>query len=233
MQTSSQTLFFLAQWTEYHTHVLPTAMGPVGVTELQYFVMAACLLSGCLCRELVSATLSAPALADSSVSLRLAIIMTTVVVTLLSCVAFVLTVLSAPETKSATKALGQLAPIAIVALSGVSFSDAVYSDHPRALSTATGLLMVHLTNKMIVFSMAQQEFGGILTQWIALPYVGCALCLATAPQPLSLTALGVCRSAMVASHYLEGEQLQLEIYALLVRPPPPPHTPPPRPGCAV
>ena len=183
VQTSSQTLFFLAQWTEYHTHVLPTAMGPVGVTELQYFVMAACLLSGCLCRELVSATLSAPALADSSVSLRLAIIMTTVVVTLLSCVAFVLTVLSAPETKSATKALGQLAPIAIVALSGVSFSDAVYSDHPRALSTATGLLMVHLTNKMIVFSMAQQEFGGILTQWIALPYVGCeTLCLATAPQ---------------------------------------------------
>jgi hypothetical protein len=41
--------FFLAQWTEYHTHVLPTAMGPIGVTEAQYTVMGLCIFGGELC----------------------------------------------------------------------------------------------------------------------------------------------------------------------------------------
>ena len=67
----------------------------------------------------------------------------------------------------------QLAAVVAVAVGSVcGFSQAAYADYPRMLSLATGLLLTHLTNKMIVFSMAQQDFGGIIQQWIVLVYLG-------------------------------------------------------------
>ena len=38
--------FFLAQWQEYHTHIMSTAVGTIGVTEGHYGSIVAMLLSG-------------------------------------------------------------------------------------------------------------------------------------------------------------------------------------------
>jgi hypothetical protein len=172
IQASAQVLFFMAQWTEYHTHVLPTALGPVGVTEVQYSLIVGCLIS-CFFRESCSAALSAPALDDSALPLNLAIAAMIILGTLLSALAFILAVLNAAETKQPMKALLQLAAVITVAVGSVcGFSQAAYAGYSRMLSLATGLLLTHLTNKMIVFSMAQQDFGGLIQQWIVLVYLG-------------------------------------------------------------
>lgn len=172
LQASAQTLFFMAQWTEYHTHVLPTALGPVGVTEVQYTLIVGCLISS-IFRESCSAVLSGPSLDDSALPLKFGIATMIIVGCLVSSLAFLLAVLNAPETKHPMKAVMQLATVATVAVCSVcGFSEATYSGYPRMLSLATGLLLTHLTNKMIVFSMAQQDFGGLVQQWIVLVYLG-------------------------------------------------------------
>eukprot|EP01043_Picozoa_sp_COSAG02_P024120 COSAG02_NODE_1308_length_13334_cov_5.973706_11_plen_256_part_00 len=171
IQASAQTLFFMAQWTEYHTHVLPTALGPVGVTEVQYLLIAGCLVS-CFFRESCDAALAGPALDDSALPLKFAIATMMILGTILSAMAFILAVLNSAETKQPMKALMQLVAVVTVAIGSVcGFSQAAYSGYPRMLSLATGLLLTHLTNKMIVFSMAQQDFGGLLQQWIVLVYL--------------------------------------------------------------
>merc|ERR1712157_205664 len=38
-----QTAFYMANWEEYHTGILETSVGPVGVTETQYSLMAVLL----------------------------------------------------------------------------------------------------------------------------------------------------------------------------------------------
>lgn len=152
--------------------MLPTALGPVGVTEVQYSLIVGCLIS-CFFRESCSAALSAPALDDSALPLNLAIAATIILGTLLSALAFILAVLNAAETKQPMKALLQLAAVITVAVGSVcGFSQAAYAGYSRMLSLATGLLLTHLTNKMIVFSMAQQDFGGLIQQWIVLVYLG-------------------------------------------------------------
>ena len=193
VQASSQTIFFLAQWTEFHTHVLPTALGPIGVTEIQYSLIVGSLLS-CFLREPVNALLVGPAMDDSALPMNLAIAVMLVLANILSCLAFILAVVNASETTNPTSAMLQLVTVLAVAVGSVfGFSEAAYTGHFRELSLATGLLLTHLTNKMIVFSMANQEFGGFLQQWIVLPYF----------------------AVMVATDSLDAEQLSLAIMGLL------------------
>ena len=172
VQASAQTLFFMAQWTEYHTHVLPTALGPVGVTEVQYTLIVGCLLS-CFFPESCNAALAGPAMDESVLPMRVAIAVMVILGNILSSLAFMLAVLNAPETKEPFKAILQLVAVTTIAVGSIfGFSDATYLGYARQLSLATGFLLTHLTNKMIVFSMAQQDFGGLIKQWIVLVYLG-------------------------------------------------------------
>lgn len=174
--------------------MLPTALGPVGVTEMQYLLIAGCLVS-CFFRESCDAALAGPALDDSALPLKFAIATMLILGTTLSSMAFILAVLNSAETKQPMTALKQLVPVVTVAIGSVcGFSQAAYSGYPRMLSLATGLLLTHLTNKMIVFSMAQQDFGGVLQQWIVLVYL----------------------SGMLATQYVVGsEDLHTTMSALL------------------
>ena len=37
--------FYIANWSEYHTRILPTSCGEIGVTEIEFFFAGCCLLT--------------------------------------------------------------------------------------------------------------------------------------------------------------------------------------------
>eukprot|EP01048_Picozoa_sp_COSAG05_P012612 COSAG05_NODE_1277_length_5304_cov_5.087992_1_plen_374_part_10 len=206
-QGVNQVIFFLAQWTEYHIHVLPTAVGPFGVTEMQYSVIFAFLFGGVFFRNGWIAAMQAEISTDIPFPFGSAFLIIHTTLAAISAMAIVLAVAFGSDAHGdkvdAKKAVMQLVPIvAVGAACGLAFSDDVYMQHPQLLSISSGLLMTHLTNKMIVFCMARQEYGSFLTQWIIFPYIAVGVwsnyCTDAAQLELAMQVL----TAAMTVHYL-------------------------------
>jgi ethanolaminephosphotransferase len=181
MQTSLQFAFFMAQWEEYYTHILPHATGDwVGVTEVNYTMgLVAMILSmvdreACFIRPLSAVLPSALSASLPSVlanlelryvSISIWIFMLLTLISL-SIIRVAKYVKSVPVFLSAVSKL--LSPFLLM-VSSFLLPSMVFESHARYCSVAAGLLFSLITKKMIVFSMAKMAFAAI--QLEVLPFV--------------------------------------------------------------
>ena len=198
LQTSIQFSFFMAQWEEYHTHVLPHCTGKwCGVTEVNYSLGIFAFINSYLDRvtfyqrpmEEVLMTL----LGDSTLMQQLPIGLREMELRyfLVSCWGVMLSVLMVlsitrvmfhPHIASNSLLPGEVrrrrlyaisklaSPFALCIAGVIVPPDAVRT---RYLSVTLGLAFSLLTKKMIVFSMAKMAFA--VVQWDAIPIILVAL----------------------------------------------------------
>ena len=142
-QGVNQVIFFLAQWTEYHIHVLPTAVGPFGVTEMQYCVIFAYLIGGLLWRDGWVAAMQGNISEDIPIPFGSAFLIIHTVLAAISAVAIVLAVafgadaegdkVNAPKVPTAT-APAPWPPFAIVLHTSDHASDLLWRHHRQSCS---------------------------------------------------------------------------------------------------
>jgi ethanolaminephosphotransferase len=190
LQTTIQLAFFMAQWEEYHTHILPHCTGKwLGVSEVNYGLGTLAFVNGFLDREAVYqrpmkevfAPLGDAALRQlptvlKEMELRYFLLATygfTSVVLMLLCIKRVMThkhiasddFSPAEKAKKRFNAMSKLAtPVMLMVAAFIVPPTAVRT---RYLSVTVGLAFSLLTKKMIVFSMAKQKFA--MVQWEAVP----------------------------------------------------------------
>jgi ethanolaminephosphotransferase len=190
-QAPVQFLFFLAQWEEYHTHVLPHCTGKwLGVSETNYALALLAVINGCVdCAAVYERPLGrvwAPYLSNNLLERVPAAVLALELRHGLLCgwfgLALVLAALSVRRTlrhprlaagppretlRRRLNALAKLAsPAALCLAAALVPSDAVRT---RYLSLALGLTFALLTKKMVVWSMAQMAYAAV--QWDAAPFV--------------------------------------------------------------
>jgi len=198
LQTTLQFAFFMAQWEEYHTHVLPHCTGKwLGVTEVNYFMGSLTTFNSFIDREAAylrpmravlaplakycnfEKTLPAEMLDMEARHFYLSIwaVISTVLMTL-----SVIRVLNhaniagaklspADVMKRRRNALLKL--VTPAALCAAMFFVPTSAVRTRYVSVAFGLAISLLTKKMIVFSMAKMPYA--VVQWDAIPFLGAAL----------------------------------------------------------
>lgn len=188
LQTSLQLAFFMAQWEEYHTHVLPHCAGKwLGVTETNYSMGVLAFANSFLDRaafysrpmEQVLAPLGESALGQLPAGLKEMELRH-----FLLCVwGFMAVILMALSVRRAVThprvgsmklrlyAVSKLAtPLALCVAAFLIPPDRVRT---RYLSITLGLAFSLITNKIIVFSMAKMAFAPV--QWDAVPFFLSAL----------------------------------------------------------
>eukprot|EP00584_Thalassiosira_punctigera_P018437 CAMPEP_0172553374 /NCGR_PEP_ID=MMETSP1067-20121228/50440_1 /TAXON_ID=265564 ORGANISM="Thalassiosira punctigera, Strain Tpunct2005C2" /NCGR_SAMPLE_ID=MMETSP1067 /ASSEMBLY_ACC=CAM_ASM_000444 /LENGTH=393 /DNA_ID=CAMNT_0013341549 /DNA_START=45 /DNA_END=1223 /DNA_ORIENTATION=+ len=188
LQTTLQFAFFMAQWEEYHTHVLPHCAGKwFGVTETNYSLGMIAIVNSFLDREafyhrpmeLVLAPLGDSMLDQLPTALRELELrhflmagwgVTSVILMALS----LKRVLSHPRVSSTKLRLHALSKLATpFALCLAAFLVPPNAVRTRYLSVTLGLAFSLITKKMIVFSMAKMTFA--IVQWDAMPFLLLAL----------------------------------------------------------
>lgn len=179
-QSAMQTGFFLAQWQEYHTGVLRTSFGPVGVTETQYFLIFGALASGLVGPERMRAFFEADVQLPWVGAMRMGLVgvqVWTIFVVVLACICLCKTLPEAARKGGAAGllcALQQLLPVLVLnLLMFCAWEPSVLQHSARKFFLVTGLLMFYFTAQMILFSMARMRFPTL--QWTLLPYLGVAL----------------------------------------------------------
>ncbi|CAK9010342.1 unnamed protein product [Durusdinium trenchii] len=183
--------FFMAQWEEYHTGTLPTAYGPVGVTETQFFLMGLTLVSGLLGPQVVESF--------TNMELNLPLLGTVVFKTLflkgwMLFVGFFMTMCMLKNVAQALRERGlpgaavlqDLVPVLLQNVLLACWSPQVVAAAAREISLWTLLLLFYYTAQMILFSMARMPFP-MLQKWLA-PYALLVL-LSWAVPPLLLRRL--------------------------------------------
>jgi ethanolaminephosphotransferase len=194
-QAPVQFLFFMAQWEEYHTHVLPHCTGKwLGVTETNYALALLAVANGFVDVAAVyqrpMARVWAPYVSSGLLERVPAVVRELELRNFLLCVWFCLFALLAalsvrrtmrhpritdgPPHEVLRRRLNALAKLATPAALCVAASlvppDAVRT---RYLSIALGLTFALLTKKMVVWSMAKMAYAAV--QWDAAPFVLAAL----------------------------------------------------------
>lgn len=195
LQVTFQLAFFMAQWEEYHTHVLPHCAGKwCGVTESNYFLGMLAIVNSFLDREAIYNQTMEDVLAplgDSilihvpdavkTLELRHFLVFAGAVFGAVLMVLSVRRVMLHPRITGAPSA-GLVWKRRFDALSKLSspfaLSIAALLIPPEAirhryLSVTFGLAFSLLTKKMIVFSMAKMAFAAV--QWDALPLLLAAI----------------------------------------------------------
>ncbi|GMI22715.1 hypothetical protein TrCOL_g11401 [Triparma columacea] len=159
-QVVLQFSFFTAQWQEYHTHELPHKFGELGVTEVNHGTALFSLVFGVLQglgvvdpSELFNSPSPVGGLKMNELFIWGWIAMNAVLLTI-----------SLKKTVSAAGiiSLGHLLSPFLAALSSmflVISSPTVLTSNLRLVILSVGFLFSHITNKMIVFSMAQMTFA--------------------------------------------------------------------------
>jgi hypothetical protein len=198
IQTTLQFSFFMAQWEEYHTHVLPHCAGKwLGVTEVNYGMAVMTIINSFLDREAVYHRSMGEVLApfDSyfavseqlpalvlDLELRYFLAAGWAVMNVILQILSLKRVLFHPHIASGEfstaeirerrfNAISKLAtPLALGVAAFLVPPDAVRT---RYLSVTLGLAYSLLTKKMIVFSMAKMAFS--VMQWDAVPFLLAAL----------------------------------------------------------
>uniref|UniRef100_A0A7S4MXJ2 Uncharacterized protein n=2 Tax=Odontella aurita TaxID=265563 RepID=A0A7S4MXJ2_9STRA len=185
LQGSLQFSFFMAQWEEYYTHILPHSTGDwLGVTEVNYGLALVAIVMSFIDREAfwirtVSAVLPAP-LADLlppsvvDLELRYAAIAGWVILVLVMCLLSLRRVFRFVDSNAVRfSAASKLLSPAVVGLAPFLLPSQYIADNTRYISVAGGLLFSTITKKMIVFSMAKMTYASI--QMDILPFV--AICV--------------------------------------------------------
>ena len=171
-QCTLQYSFFMAQWEEYYTHVLPHSTGQIGVTEVNYGLGLLTIFMGFVDREAfwlqqlkdVLPYAVSSCLPPSLVHLELRYMSTvgwTCMVTVLVILSF-LRVCNHLDTNRARfgAACNLLSPL-MVGIAPFLLPLDYIQDNTRFISVATGLLFSHITKKQIVYSMAKMTFASI------------------------------------------------------------------------
>ncbi|GKY97733.1 hypothetical protein MPSEU_000731500 [Mayamaea pseudoterrestris] len=200
LQATLQFSFFVAQWEEYYTGVLPHATGQIGVTEVSYGMAAASFLNALFMSDLslfystsietILPFLSIPRFVKDSVLLPIFGFetlqtkhvfclgwFTMMTMLVLLSIQRVLAHLALKKNGKSTwqlqgSALLKLAsPLAIALCPFFLPHDILYSEL-RFISLSVGLAMCLVTIKMIVFSMAKQAYASV--QGDALVVLGAA-----------------------------------------------------------
>lgn len=185
LQTSLQTAFFMAQWEEYCTHILPHAMGNwFGVTEVNYGIAAFTVMNAFIDREKVWKAMVKDILPQALLT-QFNYVPDTVLdmefrhfalcgwfaSTIILVVGSIYRVWSSEvvkENKSFYSSMAKLVTPFLIAVAPFLLPKNVMQNETRYISVATGLLYSFLTKKMICFSMAKQTYASI--QMEAIPY---------------------------------------------------------------
>jgi len=179
LQVTLQFGFFTAQWEEYHTHVLPHALGNIGVTEMNYGIGIFTVLNSFVDRDriwksrmeellpVVLATYTPPsfgALEFRYFGVGLACVL--FVPILLAC--FCRVGRHEAKKQNLGSAVSKLGTPFLIAVTPFLLPASVIQNDTRYVSIATALVLCHLTVKMICFSMAKMTYASF--QLEALPY---------------------------------------------------------------
>ena len=225
-QTILQFSFFVAQWEEYHTHVLPHACGKwIGVTEVNYGIAALALVNAFIDREafwkqdvLALLPLSIKSHVDEyeflhGLELRHAGIIgwvfMLVILILLSFRRVYNHLQSIPQLLSALTKL--ISPLLLI-ISTLTIPPYYIQNHTRAISVGVGLAFSFITKKMIVYSMAKMSFASlqihVIFPWLCfciwvhldenLTYLGGMMCLRAMCLWYAFVLLSWCRGTIDA-----------------------------------
>eukprot|EP00746_Dinoflagellata_sp_MGD_P135491 gnl/MRDRNA2_/MRDRNA2_69522_c0_seq2.p1 gnl/MRDRNA2_/MRDRNA2_69522_c0~~gnl/MRDRNA2_/MRDRNA2_69522_c0_seq2.p1 ORF type:complete len:279 (-),score=29.27 gnl/MRDRNA2_/MRDRNA2_69522_c0_seq2:465-1205(-) len=187
--TMYASVFFIAQWLEYHTGVLPTAWGPIGITEVELCQILGVIAAGIAGPDRLLEFFGSPIPGMSGWHYR-DIVM---VVWASGCAAICFMgalhgLRESAKTGKASVALMQLVPPIMLSVFSACWSTPAWQNEHRVISLITGLQFWLLSMQVIVFSMSKQAFP--LLQWSVLAY-----------------ATIVC-----FSHVMPITRLQLEVY---------------------
>jgi ethanolaminephosphotransferase len=142
--------FLLAQWQERYTGVMPTGVGPVGVTEAQYFLMVLALLAALGGPEPVLGATARENICSGF--LIFMVPMAAIVVTQ--------TLQEARKTSTSrlVEASRDLLPALAVFVMSLLVPLHTLEYSPRGVCLLSGLLFFYYTAQMIVFSMAHMPY---------------------------------------------------------------------------
>jgi ethanolaminephosphotransferase len=175
-QVILQFSFFTAQWQEYHTHELPHKFGELGVTEVNHGTALFSLVFGVLQglgvvdpSEFFNSPSPVAGLKNNELFIWGWIAMNVVLLTI-----------SLTKTVKAAglASLGHLVSPFIAAFSSMllaTSSPTILTSNLRLVMLSVGFLFSQITNKMIVFSMAQMTFATLQFDVIPLALVAVGL----------------------------------------------------------
>jgi len=170
-----QAPFFLAQWEEYHTHVMRTCTGYIGVTEGQLLSMLVILLGSILGSNFwatpVSKFLPSP----------LAWILNTLTITTLARIAVLgvsisnswlvyhnLKSVSTLESNKRQNSFVLLVPLITLMVCGILYQGTTgFQQYPVIAFATIGFVFSHLTTQIIVKSLTHEDFP--ILQWSVVP----------------------------------------------------------------
>jgi ethanolaminephosphotransferase len=180
-QACLQFSFFMAQWEEYYTGILPHATGNVGVTEVNYGLAVACLINAFVPDR---AAFYSRAVADfmpeaafntmlpllefvgmdaSTFQLKHALLTGWYIMITGLCNMCLIRVFSAQiaAKQSMMAAFSKLLSPALLCLAPFVVDPVILHRETRWFSLAFGLALTQITIKLIVFSMARQAFAAM------------------------------------------------------------------------
>jgi len=177
-----QSAFFMAQWQEYHTGVLDTCFGPVGVTETELVGVAGALVAGILGPERLQAIVTSKTVVPwSGEPQQMGVFLVQVwsifmaILVLLSMSKTLTMVVKIGGAASVLPAVLQLTPVIMLnVLLFLVWDPDVYSVCARKVMFLSGLLLGFYTEQMIVFSMAKMRFPELQLSTLV-PYAALAL----------------------------------------------------------
>lgn len=143
--------FFVAQWEEYYTGVLPHSTGNVGVTEVNYGQALFSFVNAFVDREALYTNDVVNVMAAGWVGMM----------TLLTCLSVGRVLSTLPGVGGKLSALSKLASPLMLACSPFLLPQQVRERETRFLHLITGLAMVLCTIKVVVFSMARQAYAAL------------------------------------------------------------------------
>lgn len=164
--------YFMAQWEEHYTGILQTACGPIGVTELQYTLIALALFVGAVGPEATEAFAHKPVSTPWSSTPEPAGLICVLAWGVFSGSLIVISLVKSLRAASAQgrflEALRDLVPVVVLSSLLLTWHPAVASKIPHFLTLSTGLLFFFFSCQMILFSMAKMDFP--VSQPLLVPY---------------------------------------------------------------
>jgi len=179
-QCTLQYSFFMAQWEEYYTHILPHSSGQIGVTEVNYGLGLLTILMGFIDREAfwtqplkdILPYAASSCLPPQLVDLEMRYVSSVgwaCMVSVLIMLSFIRVFTHLDSGMARFNAACNLLSPLIVGICPFLLPDKYIQDNTRYISVAAGLLFSHITKKQIVYSMAKMCFASI--QLDVLPFL--------------------------------------------------------------
>ena len=156
-QASLQFSFFVAQWEEYYTHILPHATGNIGVTEVNYGLGLFSLMNVFLDREVLWTT---PIMTNINAT-HILLIGWCGLTSVLILFSLIRVFQKVQDGRLFCAALAKLLSPLALSLAPFLLPRTIIQSETRFLSLAFGFCFSILTIKMIVSSMAKMSYGSL------------------------------------------------------------------------